>query len=142
MAKGNHCITIDNNKWEALGIQINGSKSAWIEHQIDILLNIDDEESKLLKNISEYENKLNIAKDKLCLIRKQKKMRLESEEILEKAMISINRIHNKQGMVGRNQIRHIARRHNIPAEKIENHCKELNLKIENYEEVPKADSQM
>ena len=51
MVKGNHCVTIDDNKWEALAGVVNGSRSAWIERQIDIVLNIEDEEAKLLQKI-------------------------------------------------------------------------------------------
>ena len=60
MGKGNHCITIDDNKWEALNHIVTGSRSAWIERQIDIALNVEDEEAKLLQKIEKLDNQLNI----------------------------------------------------------------------------------
>ena len=109
MAKGNHCITIDDNKWEALTHVVNGSRSAWIERQIDIVLNLEDEEAKLLQKIERLDNQLNVAKDKLCQIRQAKKEKLEAANVFDGCMVSLNRLHDNLGSVGRTQIRHITR---------------------------------
>lgn len=137
MAKGNHCITIDDNKWEALTHVVNGSRSAWIERQIDIVLNIEDEEAKLLQKIERLDNQLNVAKDKLCQIRQAKKERLEAANVFDECMISLNRLHDNLGGIGRNQIRHIARKNDVPALELEEHCVSLGLNVVNFMEVPK-----
>lgn len=137
MGKGNHCITVDDNKWDALAGVVNGSRSAWIERQIDIVLNIDDEESKLIQEIENLDNKMNVAKDKLCQIRKAKKERLEAATVFDECMVSLNRLHDKLGCVGRNQIRYIALKHKVPADGLEEHCVGLGLNVVNFMEVPK-----
>lgn len=137
MAKGNHCITVDDNKWDALAGVVNGSRSAWIERQIDIVLNIDDEESKLIQEIENLDNKMNVAKDKLCQIRKAKKERLEAANVFDECMVILNRLHDNLGCVGRNQIRRIAMKKKVPADGLEEHCEELGLTIVNFMEVPK-----
>ncbi|MDO5818758.1 MAG: hypothetical protein Q4P11_00330 [Methanobrevibacter sp.] len=137
MAKGNHCITVDDNKWDALAGVVNGSRSAWIERQIDIVLNIDDEESKLIQEIENLDNKMNVAKDKLCQIRKAKKERLEAANVFDECMVILNRLHDNLGCVGRNQIRSIAMKNKVPPDGLEEHCEELGLTIVNFMEVPK-----
>lgn len=137
MAKGNHCITVDDNKWDALAGVVNGSRSAWIERQIDIALNIEDEESKLIQEIEKLDNKMNVAKDKLCQIRKAKKERLEAANVFDECMVILNRLHDHLGCVGRNQIRTIAMKNKVPADGLEEHCEELGLTIVNFMEVPK-----
>lgn len=137
MSKGNHCITIDDNKWEALNHVVTGSRSAWIERQIDLALNIEDEEAKLLQKIEKLDNQLNIAKDKLCQIRQAKKEKLEAANVFDTCMVSLNRIHENLGCIGRNQIRNIARINDVPALELEEHCESLGLNVVNFMEVPK-----
>lgn len=137
LVKGNHCITIDDNKWDALATVVNGSRSAWIERQIDIALNIEDEEAKLIQRIEHLDNQLNVAKDKLCQIRKAKKERLEAANVFDGCMIPLNRLHDRLGCIGRNQIRHIARKNDVPAEGLEDHCISCGFTVVNFMEVPK-----
>lgn len=137
MSKGNHCITIDDNKWEALNHVVTGSRSAWIERQIDIALNVEDEEAKLLQKIEKLDNQLNVAKDKLCQIRQAKKEKLEAENVFDKCMISLNRLHDNLGCIGKNQIRNIARVNDVPALELEEHCIDQGLTVVNFMEVPK-----
>ena len=137
MSKGNHCITIDDNKWEALNHIVTGSRSAWIERQIDIALNVEDEEAKLLQKIEKLDNQLNVAKDKLCQIRQAKKERLEAANVFDTCMVPLNRLHDNLGCIGRNQIRYIARKNDVPALELEEHCESLGLNVVNFMEVPK-----
>ena len=137
MSKGNHCITIDDNKWEALNHVVTGSRSAWIERQIDIALNVEDEEAKLLQKIEKLDNQLNVAKDKLCQIRQAKKEKLEAANVFDKCMVSLERLHDNLGRIGKNQIRNIARINDVPALELEEHCIEQGLKVVNFMEVPK-----
>ena len=137
MSKGNHCITIDDNKWEALNHVVTGSRSAWIERQIDIALNVEDEEAKLLQKIEKLDNQLNVAKDKLCQIRQAKKEKLEAANVFDTCMVSLNRLHDNLGCIGKNQIRYIARINDVPALELEEHCIDQGLKVVNFIEVPK-----
>ena len=137
MSKGNHCITIDDNKWEALNHIVTGSRSAWIERQIDIALNVEDEEAKLLQKIEKLDNQLNIAKDKLCQIRQAKKERLETANVFDKCMVSLERLHDNLGCIGKNQIRNIAWINDVPALELEEHCIDQGLNVVNFMEVPK-----
>lgn len=137
MVKGNHCITIDDNKWDALAVVVNGSRSAWIERQIDMVLNIEDEEAKLIQKIERLDNQMNVAKDKLCQIRKAKKERLEAANVFDECMVPLNRLHENLGCIGRNQIRNIARKNDVPALELEEHCRESGLNVVNFMEVPK-----
>lgn len=137
MSKGNHCITIDDNKWEALNHVVTGSRSAWIERQIDIALNVEDEEAKLLQKIEKLDNQLNVAKDKLCQIRQAKKEKLEAANVFDTCMVSLNRLHDNLGCIGKNQIRYIARINDVPALELEEHCIDQGLKVVNFMEVPK-----
>ena len=68
---------------------------------------------------------------------KEKHLKMEAENVFDEAMIIINRLHENLGCIGRNQIRSVASRCDVPALELEEHCKSLDLIIVNFMEVPK-----
>ena len=137
MGKKTVTISVDENLWELAKDKLPCSRSEFFENQIKLYLDIDDPESKIVEKISKKENEINVLKDKLCEIRKEKQLRLEVTNVFDDAMITINRIHDNLGCVGRNQIRNIAHRYDIPAKDLENHIVSLGLTVVNFMEVPK-----
>ena len=137
MGKKTVTITVDENIWELAKDQLPCSRSEFFENQLRLYLDIDDPEAKIVEKISKKENEINVLKDKLCNIRKEKQLRLESKHVFDEAMGTINRLHDNLGCIGRNQIRGIARRCDVPSVELEKHCEGLGLNIVNFMEVPK-----
>ena len=137
MGKKTVTITIDENIWELAKDKLPCSRSEFFENQIKLYLDIDDPEAKIVEKISKKENEINVLKDKLCTIRREKQLKLEASDVFDDAMITINRLHDKLGCVGRNQIRTVARRCDVPSNELEKHIVSVGLTVVNFMEVPK-----
>ena len=137
MSKKTVTITIDENIWELAKDKLPCSRSEFFENQVRLYLDIDDPEAKIVEKISKKENEINVLKDKLCTIRKEKQLRLEAANVFDEAMVTINRLHDHLGCIGRNQIRTVARRCDVPANELEKHVVSEGLTVVNFMEVPK-----
>ena len=137
MSKKTVTITVDENIWELAKDKLPCSRSEFFENQLKLYLDIDDPETKIVEKISKKESEINVLKDKLCNIRREKQLRLESANVFDDAMVTLNRLHDRLGCVGRNQIRSVAKRCDVPANELETHAVECGLIVVNFMEVPK-----
>ena len=137
MSKKSVTITVDENIWELARDKLPCSRSEFIENQLRLYLDIDDPEAKIVEKISKKENEINVLKDKLCNIRKEKQLRMESSNVFDDAMITLNRLHKNLGCVGRNQIRSVAKRCDVPSNELEKYVISQGLSVVNFMEVPK-----
>lgn len=130
-------ISIDKNIWELAKDKLPTSRSAFIEHQLKMYLDIEDPEQKVLDKICTTKRELHALEDKLFNIQEAKKLRIESNEVFDECMVPINRLFEKQECIGRNQIRNIAHNYDVPSVELEDYCLSEGLKIVNFMEVPK-----
>lgn len=131
-------ISIDPNIWELAADKCPGSRSEFIENQLKLYMNYEeDPEAKLLNKIMKTKNELNVMEDRLCEIRKEKKLKLKSANIFDDAMVSLTRMYESQGHLGRNQIRNIAKVNDVPPLDLEKYCIDEGFDIVNFAEVPK-----
>lgn len=130
-------LTIDETLWELAKDKLPISRSEFLETQLQHYLNVDDPEQKLIEKISSTKSELNALEEKLCNLRKQKKLELKNSSLFDDAMIPIMRLHSNLGFVAKNQIRNIAHNFDVPFDGLLNHCKSEGLRIENYYELPK-----
>lgn len=135
-------LTVDPNLWQLAKDKLPCSRSEFFENQLKLFLGIEDNESEILKDIKLRENEINALKDKLCHIRKEKQLELESNRSMEKAMVSLNRIHERLGMIGVNQIRNMSHVHKVEFEDLKKECENNCMNIVEFAEVPKHDSVM
>lgn len=137
MSKKSVTLTVDENIWELAKDKLPVSRSEFFENQLRLFLNVDDPEAKIVEKITKKENEINVLKDKLCHIRREKQLKLESDNVFDEAMITLNRLHDNLGCIGRNQIRNVARRCDVPTNELEKHCVQFGLTVVNFMEVPK-----
>ena len=103
--KDNHKLTlsIDRVLVEMAKQCLDVSISQFLEDQLRAYFRMDDEQT-ILDEIQTRENEINAYKERLCHIRKRKEIEAESNRPLEKAMASLNRMHERLGVIGENQI--------------------------------------
>ena len=136
--KGRHSITIDNTIWDLAQDKIDISLSLFIENTLKMYLGQDDELSKLMKKEVELQKELDIVQSKICQTREKQRKENNQKHIYDDAMTTINRIADRLGYIGENQIRKIANQNDIPPQQLIEHCRvNTNLKIENFGESPK-----
>ena len=129
--KKQRCINISDDVWNRLSNEVESSNSQVIEHLLRIYLDESDEESELMKLAEKQQSELNVTLSKLCEVRERKKNRKENDVLFEKPMEIINRINDKIGFVGKNQIRSIAKQHDISSLELENRIKKEKIEIKN-----------
>ena len=138
MVKKSVCITVESEIWDEAGIKL-ASRSEFCENQLRLFLDLNnDAEDKLLQQIQEKRDEINVLEDKLCTYRKERLTKAQDSFILDGPMESLNRIHSKLGEVGKNQIKKFAKKNSIPYDLLLEHCKESELNIVNFAEAPKA----
>lgn len=96
-----------------------------------------DDEQTILDEIQTKENEINAYKERLCHIRKRKEIEAESNRPLEKAMASLNRMHERLGVIGENQISYIAGSNNLEFHRLKEECEKEGMNIVPFSEVPK-----
>ena len=138
MVKRSVSITVDCDVWEEAGLKLN-SRSEFCENQLRLFLEMDnDEEDLILKQIQDKREEIFILEDKLCAFRKERLSKAKQGPLFEEAMISINRINERLGKVGKNQIKKIAKANHVPFDLLLEHCRvEGNLNMVNFAEVPR-----
>lgn len=137
MVKKSVSITVDSEIWEAAGEKL-ASRSEFCENQLKLYLELTiDEEDEILQQIQDKRDEINVLEDKLCARRKARLDRAQSSFIFDDAMVSINRINERLGKVGKNQIKNFARKNCVPFDLLLEHCKQSDLNIVKFAEVPK-----
>lgn len=119
--KKQHCISVDDTLWEIAGENLPMSRSEFIEQQLTLYLQIDDPEAKIVEQITKKEQELNALKQKLCDLRKNKELKMQNKNLFDDAEQEVQLLYERQGeKIGKNQIRKIAKRFNVPVLEFEN----------------------
>lgn len=137
MGKKSVCITVDEEVWESAGEKLD-SRSDFCENQLRLFLELDnDAEDELLQQIQDKRDEINVLEDRLCAFRKERLTRVQDSLVFDGAMVSINRVHEKLGSVGKNQIKRFAKSNGVPFDLLLEHCRVSGLNIVNFAEVPR-----
>lgn len=137
MVKKSVSITVDSEIWEEAGEKL-ASRSEFCENQLKLFLELNiDEEDEILQQIQDKRDEINVLEDQLCARRKARLDKAKSSFIFDDAMVSINRINERLGHVGKNQIKNFARKNGVPFDLLLEHCRQSDLNIVKYAEVPK-----
>lgn len=92
---------------------------------------------RILDENQELNSKLNANNERLAHIRKKEAMEAESNKPLEKAMTSLNRMHERLGKIGENQISYIALSNKLEFHRLKEECEKNGMNIVHFSEVPK-----
>ena len=138
MVKKSVSITIDCDVWEEAGSKLD-SRSEFCENQLRLFLELNnDEEDILLEQIQNKREEICVLEDKLCAFRKERLNKVKQKPIFDDAMVSINRINDRLGKIGKNQIKNIARANKVPFDLLLENCRvDGSLNIVNFAEVPR-----
>lgn len=138
MVKRSVSITIDCDVWEEAGLKLD-SRSEFCENQLRLFLESNnDKEDMILKQIQEKREEIYVLEDQLCAFRKERLTTAKEKPIFDTAMISIKRINDRLGHVGKNQIRKIAKSNQVPFDLLLENCRQNDyLNIVNFAEVPR-----
>jgi hypothetical protein len=137
MVKKNVTISIDEEVWQLASKKLDNGRSGFIEDQLKRVIGLeDDHERELLKLISEKQDELNVLESKLCKVREKRLKKSKENNILDDAMVSINRIQERLGVVGVNQIKMIAKQNDVSFDVLYDNCVSSEMDLVNFMEAP------
>ena len=130
-------IKIQDDIYQQAKNKLGDEFDKFIEEQCKTAANMrSQKEEEILKKISQHQNKLMDLQ--VELIKEQNKNQSQvNTSLLDDAMKIINRIHEKLGCIGENQLKSISNTKNVPFLSVLNHCKKEGLTIVPFNEVPK-----
>ncbi|WP_405285995.1 hypothetical protein [Methanobrevibacter sp.] len=138
MVKRSVSITVDCEVWEEAGSKLD-SRSEFCENQLRLFLELNnDEEDQLLEQIQSKREEIYVLEDKLCAFRKDRLSKAKKKPVFDDAMVTVNRINNRLGKIGKNQIRKIAKSNQVPFDLLLENCRVTDgINIVNFAEVPR-----
>lgn len=128
-------ITIDPIIWEVAKEKLPCGRSEFIEDQLRKGIGFaDDKETKLRKEIGKRQEEINVLESQLCKIREEKLKKTETRKDLTQITSTLERIKEKSGVIGKNQIRNLSKHQDIEYGVLVDLCNNIDLKIvENFE---------
>ena len=106
-------LEIDRILWDNAQDDLDMSPNDFFEYALTMYIFNEDEYSKLFRKGAKLYNDLNRIKDKMFNLEKDNRKNKSNEEAYVKSMITITRIHNELGYIGKNQLRKIANQNNL-----------------------------
>lgn len=130
-------INIQDDIYQQAKNKLGDEFDKFIEEQCKTAANMrSQKEEEILKKITFHQN--HVMDLQIELIKEQNKNQAQVEtSLLDDAMKIINRIHEKLGCIGENQLKNISNKKNVPFLSVLKHCKEQGLHIVPFNEVPK-----
>ncbi|MBQ6219662.1 MAG: hypothetical protein IJH63_00950 [Methanobrevibacter sp.] len=127
-------ISIDSEVWEDAGKKI-PNRSEFIEKILKYYLdNVCMDEQLIIKNIGKLNAELSVLETRLLNIRKNRLSKIDEKDIFEAPMVTINRLHEGLGEIGKNQIEKFAKQYDVSYDELLEHIESLDYNIVNYAE--------
>lgn len=127
-------ITIDEDIWELAKTKLPTSRSQFIENQIRLALQNESDEAKLIKEISQLQDEINVKQARLCQLREQKRQQNTNTKDNIKIKEILTRFHKARGFVAENQLRQLSKTQDIDYDIIYNLAVSMNIPIRTYYE--------
>lgn len=108
------------------------SLDSFIEYCLSLYISSDDNYAKTFKKGCKLYNELDKIKQKLYEIEKK-----NDEEDYTDALVTINRIHDKLGYIGKNQIRKVAHNYDLNPKNLIEYLSKNDYTITNFGDAPK-----
>lgn len=138
MSKIKKTIMIDEQLWLAVKDELNISLGEFVEQSLRLFTGEDTEMSSLMKKGAKLQSELNQIQGRMYKLMNKNKENRHNQELFDNAMNTIQRIHDKLGYIGKNQLRKIANQNEINADDLIRYCqKKPEIIIKNYGALPK-----
>ena len=112
--------------------------TSYLEVQLMVLVNDEfGDEYQIMKEISNKINEIQELEARLSNLRDNRVNQVIDNRIFEEAIVTIARIHDALGMIGKNQIKSIAKRNSVPYDALLSYVEEKGFNVVNYTGVKK-----
>lgn len=126
-------LTIDAVVWEQAKEKLPCGRSEYIEEQLRKGIGLsDDKETELRKKIAIHQDEINVLESQLCKIRAERLEHERSVNVFDGVMGTVNRIVDKAGFIGKDQLKNISKQQEVPYKSLLDHVYDLGYDVRNY----------
>lgn len=126
-------LTIDSMIWEQAKEKLPQSRSEFVEEQLRKAIGLsDDKETELRKKIAIHQDEINVLESQLCKIRAERLEHERSVNVFDGVMGTVNRIVDKAGFIGKDQLKNISKQQEVPYKSLLDHVYDLGYDVRNY----------
>jgi hypothetical protein len=136
MVKETYCVELDNELVDIVEKKLGLSINEIVNNYLELVGNNDSIEGSLLFEMAKKRKELDRLEKEFFTIQ-DKKIRLDSHDDLKIPFGVINRVYEKCGVVGRNQLKFLARNYHVSVISLEKLCLDKNISLVNYLESPR-----
>lgn len=122
-------ITCDPDVWNMAKHKISEPLSCFIQKQLEIACRLDNKKAEIEKELYEKEQDVIALRSQLCKIQREESLQKINQTNYEECMVSIHRLFEINGLVGENQITHIANQHNVTPNDLIKYVKSQGIKV-------------
>ena len=137
MSKQEIKVKIDEDLYSQSKEKLKMSFSEFVEYCISLYINADDQYSQIFKNACDSYNKYLRYREKLHKLEKNNFTNENNLTEFKQAIDTMNRIHDKIGYIGKNQIRNIATRNDLNPNTLIHYAEEHEYDVRNFGDSPK-----
>ena len=92
----------------------------------------DDEETVLRNEIIDLQNEINVKESRLCKLRAERLENERKECMFDEVMVTVDRIIDRNGFIGKDQLRNISKQRDVAYNSLLNHVLDLGYDVQNY----------
>ncbi len=124
---------VDSEVWKEAKNKLGTTRSEFLEEQLRLAIDLsEDEENSLRKEIAELQNEINARESRLCKIRAERLEHERSVNVFDGVMGTVNRIVDKAGFIGKDQLKNISKQQEVPYKSLLDHVYDLGYDVRNY----------
>lgn len=126
-------VMVDPDVWRASKNKLSVTRSDFINEQLCIAIDAADDEETVLRNeIIDLQNEINVKESRLCKLRAERLENERKEYMFDEVMVTVDRIIDRNGFIGKDQLRNISKQRDVAYNSLLNHVLDLGYDVQNY----------
>lgn len=126
-------VMLDPDVWRASKNKLSVTRSDFINEQLCIAIDAADDEETVLRNeIIDLQNEINVKESRLCKLRAERLENERKECMFDEVMVTVDRIIDRNGFIGKDQLRNISKQRDVAYNSLLNHVLDLGYDVQNY----------
>ncbi len=126
-------VMVDPDVWRASKNKLSVTRSDFINEQLCIAIDAADDEETVLRNeIIDLQNEINVKESRLCKLRAERLENERKEGMFDEVMVTVDRIIDRNGFIGKDQLRNISKQRDVAYNSLLNHVLDLGYDVQNY----------
>lgn len=124
---------VDSEVWKEAKNKLGTTRSEFLEEQLRLAIDLsEDEENSLRNEIIDLQNEINVKESRLCKLRAERLENERKECMFDEVMVTVDRIIDRNGFIGKDQLRNISKQRDVAYNSLLNHVLDLGYDVQNY----------